>query len=109
MAETEEFALDAPVPPPWVLPGQPLDQFAEIIRDWWASGGVRIGPFVLDQAPVPGEQGARRHDPIGPKTLGQQSRQRGDHGTVGPVRLRAADLTAQDRKLVPQHQDFHIL
>jgi hypothetical protein len=28
---------------------------------------------------------------------------------VGPVRLRAGDLTTQDRNLVPQHQDLHVL
>jgi len=57
---------------------------------------------------VPGEQGARRHDPVQSKASGQQLRERGDHGAVGPVRLRAGDLTAQDRDLVPQHQDLRI-
>jgi hypothetical protein len=41
--------------------------------------------------------------------LGRQSRQCGDHGTVGSVWLRAGDLTAQDRNLVPQHQDLCVL
>ena len=82
---------------------------ADLIRDRRASGGVRVGPFVLDQAPVPGEQGARRHDPVQPEASGQQPRQRGDHGAVGPVRLRAGDLTAQHRDLVPQHQDLRVL
>jgi hypothetical protein len=40
---------------------------------------------------------------------GQQPCQGGDHGPVGPVRLRAGDLAAQDRDPMPQHQDFHIL
>jgi hypothetical protein len=31
-------------------------------------GGVRVGPCVLDQAQVPGEQGAGRRDPAGPRT-----------------------------------------
>ena len=52
---------------------------------------------------------ARRHDPVQPKAAGQQPRQRGDHGAVGPNRSRAADLTAQDRDLVPQYQDLHVL
>ena len=38
-------------------PGQLPDQLADLLRDRRASGGVRIGPFVLDDAPVPGEQG----------------------------------------------------
>ena len=29
--------------------------------------------------------------------------------TVSPVRFRAGDLAAQDRDLVPEHQDFHVL
>ena len=58
---------------------------------------------------MPGEQGAGRHDPVQPKALGQQSRQGGDHGPVSPVRVRAGDLTAQDRNLVPEHQDLHVL
>jgi hypothetical protein len=58
---------------------------------------------------VPGEQGAGCHDPVQPKALGQQPRHGSDHGAVGPVRLRAAHLTAQDRNLVPQHQDLQVL
>jgi hypothetical protein len=29
-------------------------------------GGIRVGPLVLVGAPAPGEQGARRHDPLQP-------------------------------------------
>jgi hypothetical protein len=68
----------------------------------------RVGPLVLDQAPVPGQQGAGRHEPVQPQVPGQQPRQGGDHGPVGPVRLRTGDLTAQDRDLMPQYQDLHV-
>jgi len=40
---------------------------------------------------------------------GQQPGERGDHGAVSPVRLRAGNLAAQDRDLVPRHQDLNIL
>ncbi len=40
---------------------------------------------------------------------GSSPRQRGDHRTVSPVWLRAGDLAAQDRDLVPQDQNLHIL
>ena len=96
-------------PQPRVLPGQLLDQCADLLRDRRASRGAGVGPFVLDQPPVPGEQGAGRHDPVQPKAPGQQPRHGGDHGAVGPVRLRAGHLTTQDRDLVPQHQDLHVL
>jgi hypothetical protein len=59
--------------------------------------------------PVPGEQGAGCHDPVQPQVPGQQPGERGDHGAVSPVRLRAGNLAAQDRDLVPQHQDLNIL
>ena len=108
MPESEEFALDAPVPPAGVLPGELPDQFADLIRDRRAPGGVRVGPLVLDQTPVPGEQGPRCHDPVQPKVPGQQPCQSSDHGPVGPVRFRAGDLTAQDCDLVPQYQDLHV-
>jgi hypothetical protein len=37
---------------------------------------VRVGPFLLDQAAVPGQQGARRHDPVQPDVAGQQPTER---------------------------------
>jgi hypothetical protein len=68
-------------------------------------------PDVLDELawPVPGEQGARRRDPVQAKVPGQDPRQGGDHGAVGPVRLRAAELMVQYRNLVPQDQDLRVL
>jgi hypothetical protein len=47
--------------------------------------------------------------PVQPQVPGQQPGERGDHGAVSPVRLRAGDLAAQDHDLVPQHQDLNIL
>jgi hypothetical protein len=87
VAKAEEFALDAPVPPPRVLSGQPLDQLTDLIRDRWASGGVRVSPFALDQAPVPGEQGARGHDPVEPQARGTAAgpRRRSRRGRPSPA------------------------
>lgn len=101
--------MDAAVPPRRVLPGQPPDQLTDLLRDRRASGGIRVGPFLLDQAPVPGVQGARHHDPLYPKVPGQEPRQDGHHRPVSPVWFRAGDLAAQDRDLMPEHQDFHVL
>jgi hypothetical protein len=47
--------------------------------------GPGMGPFLPYQAPVPGQQGARRHDPVQPEPLGQQTGKGGDHGAVSPV------------------------
>lgn len=102
MAEAGELTLDAPVSPARVLPGQPLDKVADVIGDWWPSDCVRVGPFTLEQAPVPGEQGGRGHDPVQPEVYGQELGERGDHGAVGPVQLGPGGLAAQDSDLVPE-------
>jgi hypothetical protein len=70
VAETEEFALDALVPPARVLSGQPLDQLRISSEIGGRPVDFGVGPFVLGQAPVPGEQGARHHNPMQPKVLG---------------------------------------
>jgi len=107
--KAEELTLDTPVSPPRVLTGQPPDQLADLLRDRRAPGGIRIGPFLPYQASVPGEQCAGRNDPVQPKVPGQEPRERGDHSTVSPVRFRLGDAAAQDRDLVPQHQDLYVL
>jgi hypothetical protein len=109
MPEAEELTLDAAVSPPRVLPGQPPDQLADLLRDRRASGGIRIGPLLLDHAPVPGKQCGGCHDPVQPQVPGEQPGERGDHGPVGPVRFRAGDLAAQDCDLMPQYQDLDVL
>jgi hypothetical protein len=50
VAEAQEFALDAPVSPPRVLPGQPPDQLTDLLSDWRAPGGTGAGLLVLDDA-----------------------------------------------------------
>jgi len=82
------------------------------LRSQAGTGGrpvASVGPFVLDDAPMPGEQSAGRHDPVQPQAFWQQSRQGGHHGAVGPVRLRAGDLTTQDSDLMTEHQDLDVL
>jgi pimeloyl-ACP methyl ester carboxylesterase len=66
--------------------GAPVDERADFIWDSRASRGVQVGPFPRDQAPVPGEQSARGHNPVKPQARGQQPGQGGDHGAVGAVR-----------------------
>jgi hypothetical protein len=48
------------------------------------------------------------HDPVQPEVPGEQPRERGDHGPVRPVRLRAGDLAVEDRNLMTQYQDLHV-
>jgi hypothetical protein len=61
------------------------------------------------QAPVPGQQRARGHDPVQPQAPGQQPCQRSEHGAVSPVRPRTGNLTPQHRDLLPQHKYLRVL
>jgi hypothetical protein len=109
-------------------PGSHIDPLARLVQ-WRSLFPGLVGPmlvvmprvlgqdlpevsFAVDkqyQASVPGEQCAGRHDPVQPKVPGQEPRERGDHSTVSPVRFRLGDAAAQDRDLVPQHQDLYVL
>jgi hypothetical protein len=60
------------------------------------------------KAPVPGQEGTWGHDPVQQQVPGQQPGQGGEHGTSRPVRPRARDLPAQNRDLVPEHQDLRV-
>jgi len=109
VAEADKFALDAAVAPARVLPGQLVYELPHLVPDRRASRRVGVRPLVLDQPPVPGQVGTRGHDPVQPQVPGQQPRQGGNHWAVSPVRFLAVDLAAQDRDLVPQYQDLHVL
>jgi hypothetical protein len=109
VAQAGELALDAAVAPARILPGQLLDEFADVVWDGRASRGAGVGPFSLDQAPVPGKQGARRHEAVHAEAGGQQPGQGGEHGAVSPVWLWPGDLAAQYGDLMTEHQDLCIL
>jgi hypothetical protein len=109
VAQPGQLALDAPAPPARVLPCYLLHQRPHLIRDRRPSRPARIRPFPLDQAAVPGQQRARRHDAVQPQVPRQQPRQGGEDGAVSPIRPRPRDLPAQHSDLVPQHQDLRIL
>ena len=59
MAEREEFALDALVPPGRVLAGHPFDQCGDGGIERWATGAVRVGPLSGHQAAVPAQDHGR--------------------------------------------------
>jgi hypothetical protein len=64
--QADQLALDAPVSPARVLPRQLLHQCPHLGRDRRSPRRPRISPFLPHQAPVPGQQGARRHHPVHP-------------------------------------------
>jgi hypothetical protein len=59
VSETGELALDAAVSPAQVLARQADDKLAELLVDAGATRPVRVGPFLGDQASVPGQQDGR--------------------------------------------------
>jgi hypothetical protein len=58
---------------------------------------------------VPGQQRARRDQPVGAQHGWQQPGQRRQHRPVGPVRLRPGDLAPEHRGLMAEHHDLRIL
>lgn len=78
--------------PARVLPCRLLRQRPHLRRDRRPAWRARTGPFLLDHAPVPRQQSARGHDLVRPQARGQQPRQGGEHGAVGPAWPRARGL-----------------
>ena len=71
---------------------------------------LAVVPLTCDQPPVPGEQRRRGHRiHLTPAAAGNQPRQRRQPQPVGWLVADPADLAAQDRVLVPEHQDFGVL
>ena len=106
--QAQQLTLDAPVAPTRVLPRQLLHKSADLDRDWRTSGRVWVGPFLLDRAPVPGQQGAQGHHLVQAQVPGQQPGQGGEHCTVSPVWPQPGQMPAQYPDLVPQHKDLRV-
>src|SRR5215470_316877 len=111
VAESDEFALDAPVTPRWIVRGDADDEFPD--RGWRGrpSGPLgRVIPFATDQPPVPGQERRGSHrEYFGPSAPGDQPGQRREPQLVARLVADPADLAAQYRVLVPEHQEFGIL
>jgi hypothetical protein len=84
--QAEQLTLNPAVAPARILPGQLLHKVTDILCDRRSSRRVRVRPFPLGQTP-----------------------ERAHHCPVSPVRPRPRDLTAQDRHLMPKHQNPRIL
>jgi hypothetical protein len=59
MPELAQFTLDALVAPGRVLSGQLFDQRGDGVVEGWATGAVRVGPFVGHQVAVPAQDRGR--------------------------------------------------
>jgi hypothetical protein len=109
VTEPGQLAVYPAVTPGRVVLGQLQYQVADGLIDPRAAWPVRIRPLACDQAAVPGQQRARRDEPMGAQHGGQQPGERCQDRPIGPVRLRPGDLTPQHRDLMTEHHDLRIL
>src|SRR6476469_7209781 len=77
VSEAGELALDAAVSPARVLPCQAGDELAEFAVDARAPRPVRVGPFLGDQAPVPGQEGGGGDEAVAAQFAGEEPGQGG--------------------------------
>src|ERR1019366_9810465 len=103
VAEFDEFALHAPVPPRRVVRGDADDELADRGCRGRPPGTPPAGvvPSACDQPPAPGEQRPRgdRED-LAPAVPGDQPGQCCEPQPAGLLVADPADLAAQDRVLV---------
>jgi hypothetical protein len=103
VAQPGQFALDAPMPPTWIVPGQPQHQIPDRPgRPRPSAPAARIGPAAADQVPMPAQQRLRRHREDTPPAAWQQQ-------PIPTPMLRPGYLPAQHRQLMPQHQNLDLL
>jgi hypothetical protein len=112
VAESDQLALDSPVTPAGVVLGHADDERLGRCRGRPSTrlAPVTVIPLAGHQASVPGKQRRRSEgEDLRPAATGHPVRQ---GGQLDPVRRRVAhpvDLPAQDRVLVPQHQQLRVL
>jgi hypothetical protein len=84
VSESGELALDAAVTPGWVLLCQADDELTELVVEARTTGQARVGPFLGDQASVPGHQGGGGDEAVAAQFAGQDPGQGGQECPVGP-------------------------
>ena len=94
VSEAGQLALDAPVSPARIVPGQPDDELAELVVDARTARLVRVGSFLGDQASVPGQQGGGGDEAVAAQFAGQGPGQGGQECPVGPGGAGWAELAA---------------
>jgi hypothetical protein len=74
------------------------------------TSAVRVIPLACDKPPVPGQERRRgQSEHLAPPAPGDQPGQRREPQPVTRLVAEPADLAAQHRVLVPEHQEFGIL
>src|SRR5262249_23886198 len=108
--ERAQLPDDTEVAPAAVLAREPEDERADRrVERRTARPPLRGRPAVSDELAVPAHERLRRDEERRPRAARQDAAQRSKQQPVAPRQPRARDLTAQDRQLVPQHDDLEIL
>jgi hypothetical protein len=112
VAESDQFALHAPMSPGGILDCHANDQLLDRCCGRRTSGMATCGvvPFPRDQSAVPGHDGggSDREDLCPAATWHEPGEGSEPHPVDGPV-VHPSDLSAQHGVLVPQHQQLSIL
>jgi hypothetical protein len=111
-AELGQFAVDPAVPPQRILLRQANDKAGDARDRGRAAGPAAIAHVVpaRGQPAVPGQhRSGRDGKDIGPAPAGEQPCQRGEPHPVCWLVPDPAGVSAQDRVLMQQHQQFSIL
>lgn len=100
----------AACPPARVLAREPQHQFAQRAACRRTAGlALRVGPPPAHQLPMPAQQRRRcHHEPV-PTPVREQSSKRSDERAIGGPKPRTLMLASQNRELVPQQHQFHVL
>jgi hypothetical protein len=109
-AEASQFADDPPVAPGRVLACEPNNQHLYSTLERRPSrASVRIGPAPLDQLTVPAKQRRRTHRQTPPGAPRQRPRERCEDCPIHGPKRSSPRLAAQNRQLMPEHEDLQLL
>lgn len=112
VAESGQFAVDAPVAPGGVLAGHAQGEPADLGVHGWPSPsrGGGLGPPARDEAAMPPNDGGRLHDEehVAEARPVDDSGEHGEDGAVGLGEPRSGDLSLQDEDLVAQGEDLGV-
>jgi len=94
VSESGELALDAAVSPARVFPCKADNELTELAVDARATGSVRVGPFLGDQASVPGQECGGGDEAVAAQFAGEEPGQGGQECPVWPGWAGWAELAA---------------
>jgi hypothetical protein len=109
IAETEQFTLEPLVPPARIGARHLLDQRDDGRVNRWASKPVGVCPVPGHEPAMPAHHRCRSNEPMRPQRAGEEPDQRGERRPVGPVQSWLWFGPAQDRVLVPKHENLDVL